>query len=929
LILWLGIRVRDMHFIESIEAENTKEFQRFIYADTQQSFDILNVLGVEFYRRRLRFIYSSVLGMIDSDSNKHMYILIQLFRIHFNYSESFLEYKDYELQNLLFLKKTFRVVLRYFKDDKLLNLLLHYINRNENGMRDKDSLSILEYVIRSKYGSGVVLKKIITSENVDRLLFRPISDSNYKSFYSLLKYGNTAGIIYAMEKQVFTSDTREFTEYFFTLLLNTHFNVIRQVSKYISEKFPDLLQDESFIFVQNERTFSYMIKQPIRFLIKKLRIIKPYIHIEIFMQIVHKCLKCYIDHRTYTLFLELPKVITNDELMVTKQEEILNLICNHSSYSVVRYYEPVLTKRFYSDLNSRWLPHIKLCNSNIYYFISKMIEHSGKKNVETYFARYNYCYYYHSHGSPNIFGYRIFQTFGLDFEVMYCCAKFRTFIERYCVEQNESVLNYQRVLEQLLITPSLPTMTGENSFMGQDYKRLLCSNYTDNPVTMGMVEIAEILHKEIYLTAKADGVHENILGLYAGKFSTYSISKIMAEKVMFPDGSEHYLIYNAVGNLFYGLDIYERLMKLQEILPPLPNISIKPMENVLVTEEVLRRLDQDCVTEYPNDGYIIYYLGKSFKLKSKHNLTIDVLYKDGQFYSSDDEVVEINTGLVGDSLALEENGIYSVVYSDESQTWYIRNQRFDKKRANPIQIIEKIQDIRQHYKLPSQIFESIVYYMNSAPSFSRIHKQFTNNNLIRTILGEYVQPGSTWLDIGCGYGYSWNNFEADIVGIDQDPFVVNKFNDNYLCNFRRQSYCFDMNEWKSQKQFLRKISGYKFDGILLNFTIQYANSNLFELFQHLMTTTTGLIVIIRFIDTDLVQDDHPYISRSGDQYIYNYPWKTKPFIENSCTMNSVLSQLNQYVSFDVLCSQTDEELFENIQYNPMNTVHRNLVISLH
>ena len=107
-------------------------------------------------------------------------------------------------------------------------------------------------------------------------------------------------------------------------------------------------------------------------------------------------------------------------------------------------------------------------------------------------------------------------------------------------------------------------------------------------------------------------------------------------------------------------------------------------------ERVLNNEFNPPYLNYPIDGLILHSGGEDCKIKPKKLHTIDILYKNNKWYSTNN--TEVPFIIINPyEIELENNKIYRC-FPVEDNTYYVKDERIDKVLPNSLKIIENIRE---------------------------------------------------------------------------------------------------------------------------------------------------------------------------------------------------------------------------------------------
>lgn len=378
----------------------------------------------------------------------------------------------------------------------------------------------------------------------------------------------------------------------------------------------------------------------------------------------------------------------------------------------------------------------------------------------------------------------------------------------------------------------------------------------------------------VILKPKADGVY-NCLKM-DGKI--YECEKV---------GDVNYL-FNIVPteNLIHDLETFDETN----------NIKKKKIYYNLSCELFLKLLSGEpdkCV--YPTDGWIICVNDYIGKFKHLNHLTIDLVKKDGSFFSKDGVEIPCVGGV--------DNNIYRCYYDCG---WRAKEIRTDKKYANKMDVIKIVEkNIKDPIELKDifKYLEQPTYYSNYIePNDKQFIKQ--HNKVLKFMLKKYRDDNSKILNLGSGY-----KDLGDCVNVDIDPLVIWDCKKN-----KKECLWLDLNNiWNDDERMVynnKELLNIKFKYVVLNYVIHNIWNNLKNLFYEInRRTLNGSHLLISFIDSSKINENNVFIKSVGNcKYKIKYPWFNKPIIEELWNRQKIISKIESFgwkhidicYSFDVV-----------------------------
>ena len=297
-------------------------------------------------------------------------------------------------------------------------------------------------------------------------------------------------------------------------------------------------------------------------------------------------------------------------------------------------------------------------------------------------------------------------------------------------------------------------------------------------------------------------------------------------------------------------------------------------------------LDHQFDLLYGSDGWIISMdnFNSIYKYKPKNHLTIDVLYKNNKFYSSNNEIIncELKNNLV-------ESKIYRC-YWNEKNMWTPKETRNDKSYPNPLYIIKQIENIHLDYwsasSLKSKLNKLTYYTFNDIKCNDLNISNILNykKEIMKKIIININFKNKNILDIGCGKGMITNILKTNKInynsynGIDIDYNCITLAENKYS-NFKNNFI------WKD---FMVHEFNEKYDVIFIINTIHYFIDNLeifFKKVKKMLSEQNGIIIIL-FLNSDNIKEEFNYkneliVKRIENNFFYfKYPWLNREFNEH-------------------------------------------------
>ena len=320
---------------------------------------------------------------------------------------------------------------------------------------------------------------------------------------------------------------------------------------------------------------------------------------------------------------------------------------------------------------------------------------------------------------------------------------------------------------------------------------------------------------------------------------------------------------------------------------------------------------------FPTDGWVIVPNNKMFtaKIKPLEKMTIDLKYKDRNFYDSNNNIYIV------EGRNLKNNVIYRCYF--KYNKWFAREERYDKRYPNSKYVIDIIQN-QINFKLNLDLLNENLYipYYKNINYDSNFFDFFDYINFHKI---KYLNECkvSLVLDVGCGNNCNiWNNImPKKLIGLDIDPICIFKssvisntnnyiwFNFNADWNIINQIKYFGKLWEQSQIfKFCNLIN--KFDYIVFNFSIQYCSD-----YNKLINNLKKFIKKgkkLKFIWIDYKNIKSFDIKINENKVILNLPWRKDTHEE----------LLFDYNSFSNILSKND---FTILNQNKINNFYKDFI----
>ena len=430
-----------------------------------------------------------------------------------------------------------------------------------------------------------------------------------------------------------------------------------------------------------------------------------------------------------------------------------------------------------------------------------------------------------------------------------------------------------------------------NKFIGIEFKKQINKIFVKNPVHIKPEHCINDLHlTHKYITEKADGFTNrqsirNICDLELNFDFIVEYEKVGNMNIVFNINNSD----NVFDNMMYLRNLHpytpkfdkfffnkENLESFIEIEKNAYNQYINNVSGKLWWPKFVWILDHSNLIDYlecinnlkpsnifKTDGYILYSSDQSqdiIKIKPFDLLTIDLKYKDGSWYTKENRLFEHNI-ISNDEKPINTN-IYRIYYDKETQKYYSREQRKDKKNANNNEIVNNLVKCHESQWTINDIINNLKlnnYYEvsnNCGAYLKNIIKKysFKDNNYIH----------GNVIDLGCGYKQKYFNKRINnVLGLDVDIGVLlnkNNINHNSL-SYGLYDFTIKDNEQYTKlgglyKYFKNKINN-KFDTIVMLNTIHNCFPNNYKnLAENIgKFAKKDSIIVVRYLDKDLLHNN--------------------------------------------------------------------------
>ena len=282
--------------------------------------------------------------------------------------------------------------------------------------------------------------------------------------------------------------------------------------------------------------------------------------------------------------------------------------------------------------------------------------------------------------------------------------------------------------------------------------------------------------------------------------------------------------------------------------------------------------------KYKCDGLILVPLNGSreIKIKPKSLMTIDILYKDNNWYDRDKNIYN---DIIKSEIDLKDNNIYRCYPINDY--FLAKELRLDKNKPNPYNVISTIIQLYNNdwnFNIIKNTYYSNIFkpkkFMNNVISF---HEYFLKEVI------KFMKPllSGNWIDFGCGYGKLFkiikNYNPLSYFGIDNDINVlincIRKFGKKLNHSYKFFPSKLDSN-WNSHPQNWYKIKfDKKFDYMVCNFSLMHFCNDIFWK-QVSMLSKSGSMMIFNLVNYKAI-----YKFKNNLSYLYLDNDKVKYYFE--------------------------------------------------
>ena len=429
-----------------------------------------------------------------------------------------------------------------------------------------------------------------------------------------------------------------------------------------------------------------------------------------------------------------------------------------------------------------------------------------------------------------------------------------------------------------------------NKFIGIEFKKQINKIFVKHPVHIMPEHCINDLHlTHKYITEKVDGC-----------INRQSIKNISNLEFDFVVEYERVGNMNIIFNINNGENVFENMLYLRSMHPYAPKFETFNFNEK--TLDKFKKIEKEAYNQYINnvsgklwwpkfvwilekqhlieylkclnnlqnldifktDGYILYSNDQSkdiIKIKPFDLLTIDLKYKDGNWFSKENRLFEYN--IISDEEKPINTNIYRIYYDKETHKYYSREQRKDKKNANNNMIVNNLVKCHESQWTINDIINNL--QLNKYYEVSNNYGTYLKNIIRKYSFKDNNYIHGNVVDLGCGYkqNYLKNKRINSVLGLDIDiGIVLNKNNFKRNClSYGLYDFTIKDNEQHTKfgglyKYFENKEIS-KFDTIVMLNTIH----NCFPINHiHLKKNITKFakkdsIIVLRYLDKELLNNN--------------------------------------------------------------------------
>ena len=260
---------------------------------------------------------------------------------------------------------------------------------------------------------------------------------------------------------------------------------------------------------------------------------------------------------------------------------------------------------------------------------------------------------------------------------------------------------------------------------------------------------------------------------------------------------------------------------------------------------------------FKTDGWILTTPEKYIKLKSDKDLSIDILYKNNEYYYDKSHQFTSIKNLY--NLDLNDRKIYRCYYNTYLKIWFPREERTDKVVPNNKYIVS---ELINYFKYPwnkddIQTFLTKSYYhKKSYISFKDVNKCFMNKLLKMYCFKKNV------FDIGCGFTFNTIRRKTkcdNYTGIDNNINILD------LKLPKVTTHLIDITkDWSDSMNKLNEtFNPINYDIILIINSIHFAYENIDLFIQNInKISKTNTKIIIKFLNKTFLKNSNDIITHN-------------------------------------------------------------------
>ena len=514
--------------------------------------------------------------------------------------------------------------------------------------------------------------------------------------------------------------------------------------------------------------------------------------------------------------------------------------------------------------------------------------------------------------------YHTYSFYGSNYKNTYTCIRVYLFFNRFAYRINlknkKKMLIHKKKLESTLHFFKICVHNEKkvHKYIKNNVYETLHSNYSicnSHPEHVTPIKLLQFIENknQTYLTEKADGIKKYIyLNTYYPLIlddTRYQVEEVIIENVkvcficsdlntIMKLRQQHpYVNSFTKDNETNALRLYIKENKMKRLWWP------KMVWKIDITKE-FDSLKTKHYSIFPTDGWILFKRfdleTRFLKVKPDNQMTIDLLYKDHEFYSQEGPISPLKLNLICNK-ELENDCIYRC-YPLKNNSWEPREKRTDKKLPNTLSIINTVLHSLKRPWCIKDIESYIKSYYHLDYNMYNPWKKLICNESLYSIISRYSKNKSI-LDLGCGH-ISEKIIKisscSDYTGIDIDYSIINKYNQEKINN-KSQYYTLDASQnWDAQIDLFEyhDFTEYTYDVILSLFSIH--NIKCLTTFERQLNKISkkGTKIIIKFLELDslhsvfsiygnILRYESSYVKYNDDKsikYYYTHTHK-KPIIE--------------------------------------------------